>query len=230
MAALDYRRRTGKGLYLEQSQTEAGVHFFAPLVMDYIINKRIAKRDGNHNPYAAPHGVYPCRGDDRWCAIAVFTDEEWKRFCDVMGNPQWTRDAKFVTFGERKENEEELDRLVGEWTVNFTPEELMSLLQEREIDAGVVRTLRELYEDPQIEYLGFWRYLDHPVIGVHAHQGPPFQLSKTPDGQFTSPCMGQHNEYVYKELLGFSDDEVAQLLIEGVITTEADLPEFRPLM
>jgi len=227
IAALDYRRRTGKGLYLDQSQVEAGVHFFAPPVMDYIVNQRIMERSGNHHPYAAPHSVYPCRGEDRWCAIAVFTGEEWRGFCDAIGNPEWTKEAKFATFLGRKKNEKELDDLISQWTANITPQEVMSRLQEKGIAAGVVQTMRELYEDPQLESLGFWRYLDHPVIGVHAHQAPPFRLSKTPDRQFTSPCLGQHNEFVYKELLGYSDDEIADFLIEGVITTEADLPEFK---
>jgi len=227
IAALDYRRRTGKGLYLDQSQVEAGVHFFAPPVMDYIVNQRVLERSGNHHPYAAPHSVYPCRGEDRWCAIAVFTEEEWRGFCDAIGNPEWTKEAKFATFLGRKKNEKELDDLISQWTANITPQEVMSRLQEKGVAAGVVQTMRELYEDPQLESLGFWRYLDHPVIGVHAHQAPPFRLSKTPDRQFTSPCLGQHNEFVYKELLGYSDDEIADFLIEGVITTEADLPEFK---
>ncbi|MDD5288457.1 MAG: CoA transferase [Dehalococcoidales bacterium] len=227
MAALDYRRRTEKGLYIDQSQVEAGVHFFAPPVMDYLANKKIMQRDGNHYPYAVPHGVYPCRGNDRWCAVAVFTDKEWRGFCDVFGNPQWAKETRFDTFLGRKKNEEELDRLVSELTLNLTPTDIVSRMQERGISAGIVKTLKELYEDPQLKHLGFWRYLDHPVLGIHAHQGPPFSLSKTPDHQFTSPCLGQHNAYVYKELLGFSDDEVADLLVEGVITSEADLPEFR---
>lgn len=225
LAALDYRRRTGKGLYLDQSQTECGVHFFAPPVMDYLVNQRVMERNGNHHPHAVPHNVYPCRGDDRWCAIAVFNDEAWKGFCDAIGNPQWAKEAKFATLSRRKKNEEELDRLVSEWTLNVTCEEAVNRLQKRGVAAGVVKTIRELYEDPQLAHLGFWRYLDHPVLGVHAHVGPPYRLSRTPDRQFTSPCLGQHNEYVYKELLGFSDDEVEDMLIEGVITSEADIPE-----
>lgn len=227
MAALDYRRRTGKGLYMEQSQIEAGVHFFAPPVMDYIANRRIMERNGNHYAYASPHSVYPCFGNDRWCAVAVFTDEEWKGLCDAMGNPPWTEESRFATLADRKKNEDELDRLIGEWTAKLSPVEVMIRLQRKGVAAGAVKLINELYEDPQIEHLGFWRYLDHPVLGVHAHEGPPFRLSKTPDRQFTSPCLGQHNEYVYKELLGYSDDEIADLLVEGVITTEADMPEFK---
>jgi benzylsuccinate CoA-transferase BbsF subunit len=225
MAALDYRRKTGKGLYLDQSQTESGVHFFAPPVMDYMVNGRIMERNGNHYPHAAPHNVYPCRGDDRWCAIAVFDDEVWKGFREAVGNPEWAEEARFATLSKRKENEEELDRLVSAWTENFTPEDVVSRLQERGVAAGVVKTMEELYADPQLAHFGFWRYLDHPVVGVHAHTGPPYRLSKTPDRQFTSPCLGQHNEYVYRELLGFSDDEITDMLIEGVITTDADIPE-----
>jgi len=227
MAALDYRRRTGKGSYLDHSQIETGIHFFAPPVMEYAVNGRVMERDGNHYPHAAPHNVYPCRGNDRWCAIAVFTEEEWERFHDVIGNPLWIKDTKFATLKGRKDNEEELDSLIGNWTINFTPQEVMNRMQEKGIAAGIVKTIKEVFEDPQLEHHGFWRYLEHPVLGVHAHEGPPFSLSKTPDRQFTSPCLGQHNEYIYKELLGFSDDEVADMLIEGVITTEADLPEFK---
>ncbi len=226
MAALDYRRRTGKGQYLDHSQTEAGVHFFAPPVMDYQANGRILQRNGSHFPEAAPHNVYPCRGNDRWRAIAVFTEEEWAGFCDVIDNPLWTKDARFASREMRKENEEELDRLVGEWTVGFPLQEVMDRIQERGIAAGIVKTMQEVCEDPQLEHLGFWRYLDHRVLGVHAHEGPPFRLSKTPDGQSASPILGQHNEYVYKDVLGFSDDEVAEMLIDGVITTEADAPEY----
>ncbi|MFC1885962.1 CaiB/BaiF CoA transferase family protein, partial [Thermodesulfobacteriota bacterium] len=227
LSALDYKKRTGKGLYVDQSQVEAGVHFFAPPVMDYMANKRIMSRKGNHVAQAAPHNVYPCLGEDRWCAIAVFTEKEWHLFCKVIGAPRWTNETRFATLMKRKENEEELDRLIGEWTVRFSPDEVMKRMQDNGIAAGVVKTMKDLYEDPQLAHRGFWRYMDHPVLGVHAHQGPPFLLKGTPDRQFTSPCLGEHNEYVYRELLGYSDDEIVDLLIEGVITTEADLPDFK---
>jgi len=227
MAALDYRNRTGKGISMEQSQLEAGVHFFAPPVMDYMVNGHVMVRDGNHYPYASPHAVYPCRGENRWCAISIFSDEEWHRFCEATGNPSWTKDERFATLTSRKENEKMLDRLVGEWTVNFTPREVMERLQEKGIAAGVVQSPKELYEDPQLEHFGFWRYLDHPEMGVHAHQGPPFILTGTTDRQFTAPCLGQHNEYVYGELLGYTDEEIEEFLMEGVISTDADITDFK---
>ena len=103
----------------------------------------------------------------------------------------------------------------------------MRRMQQKGVPAGVVQSMENLYNDPQLNHRGFWRYLEHPVLGVHAHQAPPFKLSKTPDRQRTSPCLGEHNAYVYGELLGYSDDEIADMLIEGVITTEADIPDFK---
>ncbi|GAG38987.1 unnamed protein product, partial [marine sediment metagenome] len=129
LAALDYRRRTGKGLYIDMSQYENGVHFLAPLVLDYVVNRRVAERVGNRYPCAAPHNAYRCHGEDRWCAIAVFTDEEWESLCGVIGNPAWTEYARFSNLQSRKENEEELDGLVEEWTINHSAEGVMSMLQ-----------------------------------------------------------------------------------------------------
>jgi len=135
LAALDYRRRTGKGQYLDMSQFENGVHFIAPLVLDYVVNGHIAERVGNRCSFAAPHGAYRCRGEDRWCAIAVYTDEEWNSFCRVIGNPAWTKDPKFSTLLGRKENEEELNELVEEWTINHFPEKVMNLMQAAGVGA-----------------------------------------------------------------------------------------------
>jgi len=155
MAAVDYRRRTGKGQYIDLSQYEAGIHFMAPLVLDNAVNQRVATRMGNRSPYAAPHGVYPCRDrhKDRWCAIAVGTDEEWESFCKVMGNPAWSKDARFSTLQARRENEEELNRLVEEWTINLLPEDVVRRLQEVEVPAAVLQTGDELLEhNPQVKH------------------------------------------------------------------------------
>ena len=224
IAALEYRRRTGRGVYLDQSQFECGLHFLAPHLMDYAMTGRITGRDGNRHPNATPHGVYPCRGVERWVAIAVFTDEEWQSFCRVIGNPDWTRDPRFATLALRKENEDELDRLVGEWTKNFAAEQVEVMMQAAGVAANVVESTKDLFEDPQLKYRGHFRKLEHKVIGLVDWDGPCFRLSKTPDRQFAPPCLGEHNEYVYKEILGLSDDEIADLLVEHVITTPEDFP------
>lgn len=217
IAALEYRRRTGKGQYIDLSQYEATSHFLAPLLLDYQINQRIAGREGNRCPSAAPHNVYPCQGEDRWCAIAVFGDQEWRSFCGVIGRPSWTRDCKFATLLSRKENEEELDRLVAQWTMQFSAEEVMRRMQEAGIPAGLVAMGEDLFKDPQLKYRQAFRVLDHPEIGKHSCNGIGYRLSKTPaEFKMSGPCLGQHSEYVCTQLLGMSDEEFVQLFVEGV--------------
>jgi crotonobetainyl-CoA:carnitine CoA-transferase CaiB-like acyl-CoA transferase len=218
LAALDYRRRTGRGQYLDMSQYESSVHFMAPLVMDYAINQRVAMRMGNRSDSAAPHGAYRCRGEDRWCAIAVFTDEEWRSFNEAIGNPAWTNDLKFATLPARKENEDELDRLVEEWTINHSPEEVMSLMQATGVAAGVVETGEDLLEhDAQLRHRHFFWELNHPEIGKYRTAGPAFKLSKSPREVRSAPLLGEHSEYVFKEILGMSDDEIVEMVMEGVV-------------
>lgn len=218
LAAIDYRRRTGKGQYLDISQLEVGVHFIAPVTMDYMVNKRVQTRAGNKCPYAAPHQAYPCQGDDRWCAIGVFNDEEWNALCRVMGNPDWAEKPEFATLLARKRNEDELNERVGEWTRNFTAEELMERLQAVGVPAGVVKNAADVQDDPQLAHRHFFWQLEHPEIGMHNYEGPGFILSKTPtEIKSPSPLMGQHTEYVCREILGMSDEEFIDLLSQGVL-------------
>lgn len=226
LAALVYRRKTGKGLYLDQSQYESAIQFLAPVVMDCWVNGRVLERDGNRLPYAAPHAVYRCQGEDRWVALAVFTDDEWSEFCRVIGSPDWTKDAEFTTLTGRKKNEDELNKLVEQWTIAHTAEEIEEMMQAAGVAASVVENGQDLFEDAQLKHREYFQYLEHSVIGRHAYDAPSGRLSKTPWQMRPGPCIGQDNEYVLKELLGLSDDEIADLLIEGVITTEADLPDF----
>lgn len=225
IAALLHRRKTGKGMYLDQSQVEVGVNFLGPAVLDYIVNKRIASRMGNRDPYMAPHSVFPCQGNDRWVAIAITNDAEWQKLCEAMGNPDWSKDPRFSTLLGRKDNEDDLERLIEEWTRNHTAEEIMTMLQRAGVPAGVVQKAEDLFNDPQLKHREHFRFLKHREIGVHAYQSPAYRLSKTPCSlQKPAPCLGEDNEYVYKNILGLSDDEIAELLVEGVITTETDMP------
>lgn len=218
LAALDYRRRTGKGQYLDVAQHQGGVQYVAPLLLDYVANNRIATREGNWDPYAAPHGNYQCQGDDRWCAIAVYTDEEWQSFCDVMGNPAWTKDPKFATLEKRKENEEELDSLVQEWTINKSDEDVMMKLQAAGIAAGRVGTTEDQMEnDPQLKYRNFYQEREHPELGKYRPPRQPCVLSKTPCEIRRAPLLGEHTEYAFKEILGMTDEEIEEYVVEGVI-------------
>ena len=217
IAALDYRRRTGKGQHIDVAQFECGLQFLAPVIMDYLVNGRIQTRDGNHVPDAAPHASYQCQGSDRWVAIAVTDDEEWKAFSKVIGEPDWTKEPKFLTLIGRKENEDELNRLVGEWTINHSAEEVMAWMQEAGVLAGVLENCQDLVQDPQMMHRGHFVTMDHAVIGPHLHDGPPFKLSKTPSElRWGAPVYGEHLEYVCKDILGMSDDEIGDCVVEGV--------------
>ncbi|HUV53394.1 MAG TPA: CoA transferase [Dehalococcoidia bacterium] len=221
IGALIRRDKMGKGMYIEQAQYEAGATFLSPAILDYTVNGRVTRRMANRDPNAAPHGVYPCKGQDRWCAIAAFTEADWSAFCEVIGNPAWTEVSKFATLLGRKRNEDELDKLVGEWTINYTAEEVMTLMQAKGVPAGVVYTAEDAFNCPQMKHREHFVYLEHPVIGRHAYHNEASRFSKTPQDFYkAAPCLGEDNEYVYKEILGLSDDEIADLLVEGVITTE----------
>jgi benzylsuccinate CoA-transferase BbsF subunit len=218
LATLDYRRRTGKGQYIDMSQYENGVHYLSPIILDYVVNQQVATRMGNRSSYAAPHGAYRCRGEDRWCAIAVFTDEEWQSFTGVIGNPALPNDSRFATLSARKENEDELDRLVEEWTIDHSPEEVMHLMQAAGVAAGVLQTGEDLLEnDPQLRHRHLFWELDHPEVGEHRAPGPAFKSSKSPYEVRRAPLLGEHNEYALKELIGMSADEITELVIEGVL-------------
>jgi crotonobetainyl-CoA:carnitine CoA-transferase CaiB-like acyl-CoA transferase len=213
-------------MYLDQAQVEAGITFLWPLMLDYFTNERVACRMGNHEPYMTPHNVYPCLGEDRWVAITVTNDEEWESLCHLMEHPEWMKDPKFATLISRKENEEELDRLIGKWTKEYDPYQLMTKLQEAGIPCGAVQTAEDLFNDPQLKEREHFRFLQHQVMGECAYNSPAYRLSKTPnDIKKAGPCLGEDNEYVYTEILGYSYDEIADMLVEGVITTEADVPD-----
>jgi benzylsuccinate CoA-transferase BbsF subunit len=216
-AALDYRRLTGKGQMIDLSQSEVCLQFLGPYLMEYEANREESARRGNLHYYAVPHNAYPCQGDDCWCAIAVFSDEEWSNFCKAMGTPHWTRDTKFATFLSRKQNEEELDTLIGEWTINHTAQEIMELMQAAGVAAGVVKKGEDIYQDPQLREVNIFWIMKHREMGDFTHMGQPCQLSKTPARpRMPAPCLGEHTEYVCKELLGLSEAEFDQLLIDGV--------------
>jgi benzylsuccinate CoA-transferase BbsF subunit len=217
LGSLDHRRRTGEGQYIDLSQFEAGLPFLGPALLDYTANGTVEQAQGNRSPAAAPHGVYRCRGQDRWCAIAVGSDAEWQAFCRAIGSPSWTRDPRFVTLMGRKRNEDELDRLVEKWTLKHEAEAVMATLQAAGVAAGVVKDCRDLCHDPQMEHRGSLWPMNHPEVGDCHYLSAPFKLSETPC-QITrpSPCLGEHTVYVCTHILGLADEEFVGLLGEGV--------------
>jgi benzylsuccinate CoA-transferase BbsF subunit len=198
---------------------EASVHFASSMVMDYTVNGTVQTRMGNRNPGAAPHGVYPCRGEERWCAIAVFSDREWDALCKAMGSPKWTKSAKFDTLLHRTENADELDELIGKWTRKLKAEDVMAKLQAVGVAAGVVQTGEDLVDkDPQMRHRDHFVEIEHAEMGKHLTERPPYRLSKTPSQpQRPFPSFGEHTELVCKEILGMGDEEFAELIGAGVL-------------
>jgi benzylsuccinate CoA-transferase BbsF subunit len=219
MAALDYRQRTGKGKYIDISQLESLTQVLAPTFLDYSANGRIQSREGNRCDFAAPHGIYRCKGEDRWCAIAVFNDKEWEALCYVIGKPEIISEQKFATVLARKQHEDVLDRVINEWTANFTDEEVMSKMQQAGISAGVVQNGQDLVDsDPQLAHRHHLFTLDCPETGSYVSEAPGFRLSDVPlDLHEPSPCVGEHNYYVCTELLGISDEDFANMVSAGVL-------------
>jgi len=217
MAAVDYWRRTGSGQHIDISQYENSLHFLSPAILDYTVNKRVAERCGNRAPYAAPHGVYPCKGDDSWCAIAVFDDNEWQSLVKVIGEPEWAKERRFATLQGRKQGEDELDRRIAEWTCTHESKRLMDLLQQVGIAAGVVKNTDDLLQDPQLQDRDHFYKVDHPEIGEYSVSPLGFTLSATPDqSKRAAPILGEHTFMVCKEMLGLSDDEYLELDNQGV--------------
>lgn len=218
LAALDYRRRTGKGQFIDMAQTEVAASLVGEYYLDYTFNKRITKPMGNRSPYAAPHGCYACKGADEWCAIAVFTDEEWQSFCNTIGNPAWTKDPKFADLLGRLKNTDELDKKVGEWTATLDAHVVMETLQAAGIAAGEVQRAPDTLADPQLKWDGAIVELDHPVSGKRLYPGVPFRMSgASPFESTPAPLLGQHTEEICRDLLKMSAEEIKRLLDEGII-------------
>ena len=218
LTALHYRRRTGKGQFIDLSQAETMLPHMGEAIMDYTMNRRVAKPMGNRDPSMAPHGCYRCRGDDRWVTIAVSSDEQWEAFCQAIGNPAWTKEAIFGDISGRLANQDELDKLIEEWTTMHDPHEVMHILQKVGVPAGPVVTPSDLCGDPHLKERGFFTEVTHREAGTHLYPGMSFQFSKTPaDIRIPPNCLGEHNEYVYGQILGMPREEIAQLEDEQLI-------------
>ncbi len=229
VAALDRRRRTGKGTLIECSLNDTGVVTAGPALLDYQANGVLPARMENRDPYAAPHGAYPCRGYDRWCLIAVFTEEEWQSFRKVIGNPAWTAEPRFVTLADRLDNVVELDRLVTEWTADQDAVEVMEMMQAVGVPAGIVAQGQDLSQSEHLNRRGYYKETRYivPEFGKSGSEWPegkpvmcitePIHFSETPCRFEPMPRIGQDNDYVYGKLLGMPQDQIDSLKSEGVL-------------
>ncbi len=223
--ALLHRQRTGRGAYLDLAQVSMGFFLSGTSVLDFSATGRRGQRVGNRSPHrpAAPHGAFPTEGVDRWVAIAVFTDEQWRGLVAAMGEPEWATAPQLDTLDGRLAQQDELERKLAEWTAGQERYRLMELLQAHGVPAGVCQTGEDRVEhDPQLRTTDYLVELEQSEIGRWRVQNVPFRMSATPSrvGQPPdrgAPNYGEDNDYVYRELLGLSAEEQADLREAGVI-------------
>ncbi|HXV84469.1 MAG TPA: CoA transferase [Candidatus Binatia bacterium] len=219
LAALHYRARTGKGQHIDISQAETAASMLGPAYLEWLINGREPEPRGNFSAFAAPHGCYRCKGDDRWCVISVETQQEWVRFCEVVEHQEWTSDPRFADLSARLAHKQELDALVKSWTTQHTPHQVMLVLQRDGIAAGVVQTAEDLYRDPHLRERGFARDVFHPQVGWTTRVGPSVRLIQGdvfPRAEFAHTA-GEDNEAVLGELLGISTKAITELKERDVL-------------
>ena len=220
LSALFYRRRTGIGQYVDLAQSESMIGLIGEHLLAYSMNREEPERAGNRHPVYAPHGCYRCKGDDKWVAISVADDEEWKVFCDAIGNPYWTSDEKFSDRQSRRGNHDELDANISQWTADKDYKEVMHSLQSRGIAAAALFTNQDLAEDPHLRERGYIWDVPHAKAGAMPFLGAPIQLSKTPVVLHRpAPMLGEHNGYVVTELLGMGEAHKDQLHEAGLMVT-----------
>ena len=216
LTALNYHKKTGKGQHVDIAQSEGVTTLIPEIIMEYVMNGRIRPRMGNRDEIMAPHGCYPCKGEDKWVAIAVGTDEKWRALCRVMGNPTWSSDKKFSDQFSRWKNQDELNKLIASWTKDSTNYEVMHKLQKEGIAAGVSLNIPELIEDPHIKKRAVFVEQNHPEAGKTIVYRSPWRSALTATNP-PAPCLGEHNDYVFKKLLSISDAELTKLINAKII-------------
>jgi crotonobetainyl-CoA:carnitine CoA-transferase CaiB-like acyl-CoA transferase len=218
MAALDHRRRTGEGQYLDQAQMESSLYFLAPELLHHQLGGRLPRRAGNESPTDAPHDAYSCAGEDEWCAIAVETDAQWIALRRAMGDPEWAAAASLATAAGRLARRDEIGAKLAEFTRRHEPRALMDLLQASGVPAGVVQRSSDHMEDPQLAHRGFFRRMIHPEMGEVPYEGHQFRIAGYDNGPRTpAPCLGEHSIAVLQDLLGYGDEDLTRLAASGAL-------------
>ena len=224
MCALDHRSRTGEGQHISLSQTEATIGVIGDVMMEYLANGREPESLGNRSLHTAPHGCYRCRGEDRWVAIAVYGDREWKSFCEVLDRAEWMRDPRFSSLPVRLENAEVLDDLIEQWTSGREAYQVMTVLQEAGVAAGVVQnTEDQRHRDRQLADREFFEEVPHAKKGTVVAAGIPVGLTGTPGRSgLAGSSVGEDNEYVFGELLGMTREEIQLATEAGAIESSEE--------
>ena len=219
-AALHQSWNTGKGQYIDLSMAEATTMLLPELILDYFMNDRVPQPVGNRHQSFAPHGNYPCLGTDQWIGITVTTELQWQSLCEILGHSELSDDPRFDNSIKRKQNEEDLDILIGSFTKTIDGMSLMEKLQNIGIAAGPALPLEEFWDNKQLRYRRFFQtYQEESGENVSTELPTvPWLLDGKREVNITGqPTRGQHNDYVFKEILGLSKDEVGTLTERNAI-------------
>jgi len=224
LMALYHRNRTGEGQWVDYATTEAALTLNGPALLDYTVNGRPLRREGmphsnrSRSPLMAPHGIYPARDEDTWVAIACRDDRDWQAIAESIGEP-WANDPRYATTEGRIEHEDALDADLAGWTRQRDPFETAAILQAVGVPASAVQSPEQRVDlDPNTGAWGLWPEVEQTEMGRVRVDGLPVHLSET-DWRMThgAPCLGEHNDYVFGELLGMGAGEVAALCEAGVL-------------
>lgn len=219
VVALNYRRRTGQGQYIDLAMREVASTLIGEVLLAQAINGWAPGRMGNRDPSMVPHGVYRCKGSDRWVAIAVGSDAEWRALCRALGDPAWARDPEVADAAGRRAREDEIDARISEWCGERPPEEVLWRLQRAGVAATPSMSAEDLLRDPHLRERGAFPTVTDARRGSRPVVGPPWRFSATPAAIARwSPDLGEHNEYVLSELLGLDRSEIDRLVAEGVVS------------
>ena len=218
LAALERRRVTGEGQHIDVSQTEAAIHLLAPAILDYEVNGRIWRRMGNRDLQLCPHGVYPARGEDRWVAIACQSDAAWRSLCEVMGRKDAAQDPSLATAEARRQQADDLDNFVSDWTRRRDGREVESVLIAAGVAAHTVQNTAECEADPQLRHRHHFQAATHPSVGELVVEASRFRLSRTPaQVSRAGPELGEHNMQVLEGILGYDSERIAAVLSSGAM-------------
>ena len=217
-SALDHRRRTGEGCFIDVAQIETALHFLSPEILDLQVNGHSATRLENRSRFYAPQGVYRCEGEDNWCAVAIEENADWLPLCRIIGRNDWAEDEGLATHEGRLARHDEIDAGLTEWTRQRSREDVMTTLQAGGVPAAVVQRSSDLLNDPQYEHRRFYRYMDHPEMGHIPYAGHQWKVSGYDNGpRSPAPCIGEHSFEVLGEIMGLTDEEIAEAYGSGAI-------------
>lgn len=219
VSALNHRDETGTGQYIDFSQQEAVMQMVGPAFMDYAMNGRVAGPIGNKHPraIAAPHGVFPCTGDDRWISIAVEEESEWQALVAAMGSPDWADSPEFSSLQGRLDHIEMLHEQMALYTQDRDDRELTAKLQAAGVAAAPVLNVGDLLDDPHFKARNTFIEVDHPLGFRETIYGSYVKLSHSPVTVKPGPVIGQDNEHVFRNILGLSVDRYNELVEKKVI-------------